>query len=369
MPPLKKSINAYLHRAGVLFMEILATQMLSRMIINRYVRLDRSPEGRPTADIFSLHSEKLPELIAGQYLIKVIDIAIDPALVGRLRQESNYAETVEPGSVMHAYCVGRVVASKNQRFEMGSLLYGQFNMQQYMIADDSTLAMPVTSSVEPSSLHLGVLGTTGATAYFALQDICQPKEGECLVVSSAASSVGATVGQLGKLAGCRTIGIVSTDEKARFAREHYGYDEVISYRDKSVEQLAEQLAKVCPDGVDMYYDNTSGDISEALLDLYNDHARIAVVGRMGLSHLNDTRLDSGRRDNSVLLSKRIKKQGFVVLDYLARLPEAVTHLKRLIDEGSLSVVEDVVEGIENAPAAFMRVVDGVNSGKQVVRLG
>ncbi|NIB43532.1 NADP-dependent oxidoreductase [Pseudomaricurvus alkylphenolicus] len=338
------------------------------MVINRFVRLDRQPVGAPSAELFSLHSEGMPELAKGQYLIKNQYIAMDPALVGRLRAENNYADQVEPGSVMHAYCVGRVMASRNERFELGQMLYGQFDMQQYKLADDTTLSIPVDDGVDPSSLYLGVLGTTGATAYFALQELCEPKAGECIVVSSAASSVGATAGQLAKRAGCRTVGIVSSQAKADHVKSAYGYDDVVCYRGKTVQELSEALSAVCPSGIDMYFDNTSGDISEALLDLYNDHARIAVVGRMGLSHLENTCQDSGRRDNSVILSKRIKKQGFVVLDYLHRMSEALSCLKELVQAGELTVEEDIMEGIDNAPKAFMRMIKGENLGKQLVKI-
>ena len=340
-------------------------------INNKYIRLDKRPDGLPTSDIFSVQNQILPELTKGQFLIKNLYIAIDPALIGRIRDENNYAERVDLGNTMHAYCVGEVVQSRNDNFPTGQKVYGRFDMQEYKIADESVFCMPV-QSVAPDnsglSLYLGVLGITGATAHFGFYDICQPKKGECAVVSSAASSVGSVVGQLAKQAGCHTVGIVSTDEKARQAEADFGYDKVVSYRGKSTEQLAREVAEACPDGIDMYYDNTSGDISEALLDLYNDHARIAVVGRMGLSHLADTRQDQGRRDNSIILSKRLTKKGFVVVDYLHRFPEAVLHLKELLERGELTFKEDVLEGIDTLPEAFMRVVEGRNSGKQLVKL-
>lgn len=337
------------------------------MKINKNIRLDRYPEGLPTSDIFSISNNKVPDISAGQYLIKNLFIAIDPALVGRLRNENNYAEQVQIGEVMHAYCVGEVIESKNSAFSKGQKVYGQFGMQEYKISDENTVCFPV-KDIPKLSYYLGVLGTTGATAYFALNEICQPKKDECLVVSSAASSVGSIAGQLGKIHGCRTIGIVSTEEKAKWAKKEYGYDEVISYRNKSICEIEHDISLACPTGVDMYFDNTSGNISEALLNLYNDHARIAVVGRMGLSHLNDTTQDIGRRDNSIILSKRIKKQGFVVLDYIQRFTESAHELYSLISKGELIIKEDILEGVENLPTAFMNVVQGKNQGKQIVKL-
>ena len=268
---------------------------------------------------------------------------------------------------MHAYAVGEVVESKNDAFPVGQKVYGQFGMQEYKLADASSMSFPV-DDIPKLSYYLGVLGTTGATAYFALNEICQPQKDQCLVISSAASSVGSIAGQLGKQAGCRTVGIVSTEEKAEWAKKEYGYDEVISYRGKSIDQLEQDLAAACPNGIDMYFDNTSGDISEALLNLYNDHARIAVVGRMALSHLQDSTQDTGKRDNSIILSRRIKKQGFVVIDYLNRFQESAKALYTLIAQGELIVKEDVLEGVEALPTAFMKVVEGTNEGKQIVKL-
>ncbi|MEM1110266.1 MAG: NADP-dependent oxidoreductase [Pseudomonadota bacterium] len=338
------------------------------MHINRFVRLDKRSSGLPTLDQFSLNSETISGPGEGEYIVRNHFIACDPALIGRLRSESNYAESVEPGEVMHAYCVGEVIESHLSDVPEGQMLYGRFDMQQYCLANADTFAFPIDVSLAPAQWYLGVLGTTGATAYFALNEICEPVAGQCLVVSSAASSVGSIAGQLGKQQGCHVVGIVSTPEKASAACRDYGYDAVVSYRDKSTPELGKALAEQCPAGVDMYFDNTSGDISEALLELYNEHARVAVVGRMALSHLEDTSLDTGRRDNSVLLAKRIRKQGFVVRDFFDRMPEAVSALSKLVKSGELVVKEDVLNGIERAPEAFMRVVSGSNTGKQLVRL-
>jgi NADPH-dependent curcumin reductase CurA len=228
--------------------------------------------------------------------------------------------------------------------------------------------MPIDPELAPPSWYLGVIGTTGATAWLSFNDICAPQAGETLVISSAGSSVGTVVAQLAREAGCRVVGIVSTGDKAQRVQQEWGYDAVVSYRGKSVDELARDLAAACPDGVDMYYDNTSGDISEALLDLYNVGARIAVIGRMGISHLSDTRLDVGRRDNNVILSKRIRKQGFVLLDHRERMIEALLGLAELIKQGRLQVKEDVLQGIDQVPAAFFRMLRGENDGKQLVRL-
>ena len=210
------------------------------------------------------------------------------------------------------------------KVKVGDVLLGRFDMQEYALCDDAITYSKVNVGLAEASWYLGTVGVTGATAYFGLLEIGQPKVGETVVVSSGASSVGSTVAQLAKMKGCRTVGIVSTDDKAERTRARYGYDAVLSYRGKSVEALTTELGAVCPNGIDIYFDNTGGDISEALLDLYNDFARIVVCGRVAISHLADTHLDRGRRDHNVMLTKRIRKQGFVLLDYRVRMPEALS---------------------------------------------
>jgi len=241
-------------------------------------------------------------------------------------------------------------------------------MQEYAVASAENAGMSVDPHLVPASWYLGVMGVTGATAYLSFSDICAPVTGETMVISSAGSSVGTVVAQLAQEAGCRVVGIVSTDDKAQAVQSEWGYDAVVSYRGKSIAALARDVAGACPNGIDVYYDNTSGDISEALLDLYNVGARIAVVGRMGISHLPDTRDDVGRRDNNVILSRRIRKQGFVIFDHYHRMREATLALGALMKEGRLRAKEDVMDGIDSVPAAFTRMLRGESNGKQLVRL-
>ncbi len=336
--------------------------------VNRQILFVKRPVGAPTEDIFELVEAPMPVPGDGEFVLRNQYIAMDPALVSRMRDEDNYAESATPGAAMHAYAVAEVVASNSEAAPVGQMRFGRFDMQEYMLADVTTGGFPIDTSIAPASWYLGVLGTTGVTAYLSFFDICAPQSGETLVISSAGSSVGSIVAQLAKDAGCRVVGIVSTDEKAARVKSDYGYDAVVSYRGKSPEALAGDLATVCPDGVDMYYDNTSGDISEALLDLYNINARIAVIGRMGISHLSDTREDVGRRDNNVILAKRIRKQGWVLLDHLDRMIEAMLALIELAKADKVTVKEDIMHGIEAVPAAFFRMLRGENDGKQLVQL-
>ncbi len=336
--------------------------------VNRQVIFKQRPTGAPTEDIFRFAEEAVPEPGENQYVVRNHFVSMDPALVSRMRNEDNYTESATPGEVMHAYCVGEVIASNWEGAPVGQMRFGRFDMQEFSLGGPESGGFPVDTDLAPASWYLGVMGTTGATAWLSFFDICQPKEGETLVISSAGSAVGTVVAQLAKDAGCRVVGIVSTDDKAARVQEEWGYDAVLSYRGKSVQELAADLAAACPNGVDMYYDNTSGDISEALLDLYNVGARIAVIGRMGISHLSDTKQDVGRRDNNVILSKRIRKQGFVLFDHADRMIEALLALADLLKQGKLNAKEDVMQGIEQVPAAFFRMLRGENDGKQLVRL-
>jgi NADPH-dependent curcumin reductase CurA len=336
---------------------------------NRLIRFIKRPEGGPpTPDVFSLESETMAGLAAGQFLLRNNYLSMDPALVSRMRDEDNYTDKVEPGEVMHCYGIGQVIASKNSAVQIGEVRFGRVDMQEFTLSSAAQDFTPLNLGLAEASWYLSAVGITGATAYLSLFSICKPKSGETVLISSGGSSVGTLVAQLCQNIGCLTVAIVSTDEKAARVKADWGYAEAISYRGKSIEELSADVLAACPDGVDVYYDNTSGDISEAVLDNYNDYARIAVIGRMAISHLTDTRLDVGRRENNAILSKRLLKQGFVLLDHRDKLRGAFMLMARWVREGKLRLKEDVVDGIEKSPEAFFRVLEGVSDGKQLVRL-
>lgn len=335
---------------------------------NKAVQFVKRPHGTPTPEVFKLIDLPVPRLNSNEFLVKNLYLSMDPALVGRMRAESNYADSVNPGEVMHAYGIGQVVASCHPKVKVGEVRLGRFDMQQYSLQSDPSASRQINLGLADLTWYLGPVGITGATAYFGLLDIAKPKAGETLVVSAGASSVGSIVAQLAKMHGCKTVAIVSSDDKAQQAIADFGYDAAVSYRNKSVAELATALRSACPAGVDIYFDNTSGDISEALLDLYNDFARIVVCGRLGISHLSDTRHDTGRRDNNIILSKRVRKQGFVLLDYQHRMMEAVLQLAAWVKQGKLKIKLDTLDGIENTSTAFFRMLSGQNTGKQLVHL-
>jgi len=335
---------------------------------NSVIRLVKRPEGKPTAEVFQLDQEPMAELKPGEYRMRNLCLSMDPALVGRMRDEDNYVGKVNLGEVMHAYGVGQVIESNHPKVKVGGVRLGQVNMQEYAVFSDVDACKEINLGLADLNQYLGAVGITGATAYFALQDIGQPKAGETVLISSGGSSVGSIAAQIANNLGCITVAIVSTEEKAQQVKQDFGFTAAVSYRGKSIEELTNDIKQACPQGVDVYFDNTSGDISEAALDNLNLHGRIVVVGRLAISHLSDTRLDTGRRYHNTMLTNRIKKQGFVVLDYQDRMRGAFIRLARWIKEGKITGKEDVMQGIGNVPDAFFRMLDGKSSGKQLVKL-
>ncbi|MEH6345651.1 MAG: NADP-dependent oxidoreductase [Bermanella sp.] len=335
---------------------------------NNLVRFVKRPDGRPTPEVFKVEKEPLRPLKSGEYLMRNAYLSMDPALVGRMRDEDNYVEKVNPGDVMQAYGIGQVLESNNPKVKVGSVRLGRIDMQEYSIFSDEEACKEINLGLATPSSYLGAMGVNGSTAYFALKEICEPKAGETVLVSAGGSAVGSVAAQIAKNMGCKTVGIVSTDAKTKDIIRDYGFDAAVSYRDKSTEELTQDIKKACPQGVDVYFDNTSGDISEAVLDTLNENARVAVVGRLGISHLVDTKQDIGRRDHNIMLTKRVKRQGLVILDYQDRLRGAMIMLARWIKEGRIKGKEDIMHGIEQTPDAFFRMLAGQNQGKQLVKL-
>ncbi len=335
---------------------------------NKGVRFVKRPLDKPDVSVFAMQEEALNPIGQGQYLMRNIYLSMDPALVGRMRDEDNYADKVNLGDTMHAYGIAQVIQSKNEAVKVGEIRLGRIDMQEYSIMSDASASTVINLGLADANWYLSAVGITGATAYFALNEIGKPKVGETVLVSSGGSSVGSLAGQIAKQMGCITVAIVSTDEKAKQVKQDFSYDQAVSYRGKSIDQLSADIQKACPQGVDVYFDNTSGDISEAVLDQLNENARVAVVGRLAISHLANTRDDVGRRDHNILLTKRVKKQGFVILDYQDRMKGALIRLARWVKEGQITGLEDRMQGIESVPDAFFKMLDGKSAGKQIVQL-
>lgn len=331
--------------------------------VNRQVLLKARPDGIPQAEHFALAEAPVPAPGAGQILVRNLYLSVEPAMRGWVSAAANYSEPVPVGGVMRAFAAGRVEASRHPGFRPGELVTGLFGWQDYAAVDAAAVQRKVTETDLPLSASLGVLGLNGITAYFGLLEIGQPKAGETVVVSTAAGSVGSCVGQIAKIKGCRTVGIAGGPEKTRVCREAFGYDAAIDYRQDG---LAAALAAACPDGVDVYYDNTAGPISDAVYATLRAGARVVVCGTASVASWDPVPL--GPRVERHLLVKRARMQGFVIFDYAARYDEARTALVDWVRSGKIRYREDILDGIEHAPGAIAGLYRGENLGKLLIRI-
>ncbi|WP_445357891.1 NADP-dependent oxidoreductase [Microbulbifer sp. ANSA002] len=334
---------------------------------NRRVVLASRPEGAPSEDNFSIEELGVPEPARGEVLLRTVFLSLDPYMRGRMSDAKSYAEPVSLGGVMVGGTVSRVLVSHLDDFEEGDWVLGYCGWQDYAISDGEGLVNLGKNPSHPS-YALGVLGMPGITAYYGLLEIGQPKAGDTLVVAAATGPVGSTVGQIGKIQGCRVVGIAGGAEKCRYAVEELGFDICLNHR---AEEFPEQLEEACPDGVDVYFENVGGDVFDAVLPLLNDFARVPVCGLV--AHYNATSLPEGPDRLSLLmreiLTKRLKIQGFIIFDQYERFSDFIIGLSHWVGEGRIKYREDLVEGLEKAPRALMGLLRGENFGKVVVRLG
>jgi len=328
--------------------------------VNRRVTLAARPVGAPQESDFALDEAPVPEPRPGEVLVRAHYLSVDPYQRGRMSEARSYAKPVELGEVMTAQAVGEVVESNDARFVVGDHVVGQLGWQEYAVARGGTLRQVPDGIPLQWSLH--VLGTNGLTAYFGLFDVGRPQPGDMVVVSAAAGAVGQVVGQLAKIAGCSAVGIAGGPDKVRELTETFGYDAGVDYK---TDDFGATLKKACPDGVDVYFDNVGGGVSSAVFGRLNVGARIAVCGQ--ISQYNLERPEPTFHPG-LLIVYRARMQGFLVTDYASRFGEAVPRLARWLVEGTIRHTEDVVEGIENAPAAFLRMLKGENRGKQLVKV-
>ena len=332
--------------------------------VNRQVRLRARPSAIPESRHFEIAAAPLPELHEGQLLLRNLYLSVDPAMRGWVSPVANYAKPVEVGEVMRSRAVGEVVASRHPDYREGEQLVGWFGWQEYAVSDGAGIIRRVCEKDIPLSASLGVLGMNGLTAYFGLLDIGAPKPGETVVVSTAAGAVGSAVGQIAKIKGCRVVGIAGGPKKTRLCREEFGYDAAIDY--KAADSLDAALAAACPKGVDIYFDNTSGRISDAVLRHINKNARLIICGTASVASWDPW--PSGPRVERHLLVKTARMQGFLVFDYEHRTEEAVPVLAAWVREGKLRYREDILEGLEQAPGAIAGLYRGENLGKRLIKL-
>jgi NADPH-dependent curcumin reductase CurA len=336
-------------------------------IINRRIVLASRPVGAPQPSDFRLEQSTLAAPAAGQLLLRTLYLSLDPYMRGRMSDAPSYAAPVALGEVMVGGTVSRVEASQHPDFKAGELVLGQSGWQSHALSDGKGLTKLDPAITQPS-LALGVLGMPGFTATMGLLDIGQPKAGETVVVAAASGAVGAVVGQIAKLKGCRVVGIAGGADKCRYVTEELGFDDAIDHRHAD---FAQRLAASCPRGIDVYFESVGGAVFDAVLPLLNAKARIPVCGL--IAHYNDTALPPGPDRlgllTRTLLTKRIKMQGFIIFDdYADRYGEFAAQMSAWLKQGKIKYREDLVDGLENAPQALIGLLEGKNFGKLVVRV-
>ncbi len=342
---------------------------------NKEIRFASRPAGMPTLDNFQIVEADVPKPNDGEVLVRTLYISVDPYLRGRMREGRSYVPPFEVGQVITSGIVGEVAESRSPVFQPGDVVTGMLGWRLYNVVKPGELRK-VDPRIAPVTTPLGVLGMPGLTAYFGLLDIGQPKQGEIVVVSGAAGAVGLTVCQIAKIKGCRAVGIAGSDEKNRYLREELGVDATINYRTvqkpdrqegiSNAGGMLHALKEACPKGIDVYFDNVGGEISDAVLPLLNHGARIVICGQISLYNLD--KADVGPRPHPYLLVNSALMKGFIVSDYAARFSEGVTQLAQWLAEGKLKYAETVVKGFENTPRAFIGLFAGENLGKQIVKV-
>jgi len=329
--------------------------------VNRRVVLRRRPEGRPGPECFELVTEPRPTPADGEALVEVAYLSIDPTIRGWMAYDT-YLPAIGIGEVIRSGGAGRVVASRNPGYPEGALVFAMTGWQDYALVGPTNPATVLPEGVELTDA-LSVYGVTGITAYVGLLDIGRPRAGETVLVSGAAGATGSVAGQLAKIHGCRVVGIAGTAEKCRWLLEDLGFDGAINYR---TEDVSRRIGELCPEGVDVFFDNVGGPILEAALDHLALRARVVLCG--SISGYNDTEPRPGPRNLFQLTVRRARMEGFIVLDHLDRFGEAALALAGWVAEGRIRHRVDVVDGLERAPEALNRLFDGTNTGKQLVRV-
>ena len=341
--------------------------MSDAMTLNQRIVLASRPVGAPTPENFRMERVALPDLAEGQVLLKTLYLSLDPYMRGRMSDAPSYAAPVAIGEVMTGGAVSRVERSLNPKFHEGDLVVGATGWQSHSISDGRAL-IPVPSGLPSPSMALGVLGMPGMTAYMGLMDIGQPKEGETLVVAAASGAVGSVVGQVARIKGLKVVGVAGGADKCRYVVDELGFDACIDHKSAD---FAEQLAQACGAGIDIYFENVGGKVFDAVLPLLNPKARVPVCGLIAQYNAHEAPPGPDRMPllQRTLLTKRVRMQGFIVFDdYGDRHSEFAKAMAPWVREGKVKFREDVVEGLEQAPEAFIGLLEGRNFGKLVVRV-
>ena len=330
---------------------------------NKQIILASRPTGMPAMDNFATVNAEVPQPKDGEVLVRTRYLSVDPYMRGRMNDGKSYVAPFAVNEVINGGVVGEVIESRSADFKPGDIVTGQLGWQLYSVARAKELRK-VDPNLAPVTTALGVLGMPGLTAYFGLVDIGKPREGETVVVSGAAGAVGMTVCQVAKIKGCRVIGIAGSDEKNEYLERELWVDRTINY--KTAVDMKQALKDACPNGVDIYFDNVGGAVSDAVLPFINQASRVVICGQISLYNLD--RADVGPRPQPYLLVKSALMQGFIITDYASRFAEGVKQLGQWVQEGKMKYAENIVDGFENTPNAFLGLFSGENLGKQLVRV-
>ncbi|MQB40440.1 NADP-dependent oxidoreductase [Rhizobium sp. ICMP 5592] len=340
--------------------------MASQPVSTRIVLASR-PSGTPTAANFRLEQEPVRDLAEGEVLLQILYLSLDPYMRGRMDDAKSYAKPVDIGGVMEGGTVARVARSRNTAFNPGDIVLSHSGWQSYAISDGTALRK-LDPEVAPITTALGILGMTGFTAYSGLRNIGKPKAGETLVVAAASGAVGSAVGQMAKIFGARVVGIAGGPEKCDYIRDELGFDAVVDHHSSD---FPAQLADACPKGVDVYFENVGGHVWSAVFPLLNDFARVPVCGL--IAHYNEGSAVSSGQDQlpavmRAILRKSLTIRGFIQREFADQRPDFYREAGTWISEGRLKYKEDIVDGLENAPEAFLGLLEGRNFGKLIVRV-
>jgi NADPH-dependent curcumin reductase CurA len=331
---------------------------------NQQILFAARPEEWPAPETFEIVETPMPEQGEGEILVRNVALSLDPYMRGRMRERKSYTAGFELGKVLQGGVVGEVIATKNnQRFAVGDYVSGLLGWEQFSVASGKGM-LKIDLDAAPLSAHLGVLGMPGFTAYVGLLDIGQPKAGETVYVSAAASTVGSAVGQIAKLKGCHVVGSAGSDEKVEACLKRFGYDACFNY--KNADKLHRAIREVCPEGIDVYFENVGGAMFDAALLNINVGARIPLCGMISQYNLA---APEGLKNLGNLLVNRARLQGFIIFDHYHRWADFVTDMSGWLADGSVTYAEHITDGLENAPAAFVDMLRGAHLGKSVVRIG
>ncbi|MDA3943843.1 MAG: NADP-dependent oxidoreductase [Bacteroidetes bacterium] len=331
--------------------------------MNKVISLNKRPVGRPVLDDFKFSSEPIPSPLEGEILLKTLYVSVDPYLRGRMNDSKSYVPSFELNKPIQSGIVAEIISSNNTGFKVGDFVSGNLDWKEYQTSNGNGLNK-LNASASELTPFLGILGMTGLTAYLGLTEIGCPKPGETLVVSGAAGAVGSVVGQIGKILGCKVVGIAGSDEKTKMLLSKFKFDQAINY--KTTPDMQEAIRQACPNGVDIYFDNVGGEISDAVLANINKYARLPVCGAISL--YNETKMPVGPRLQPIILIKSATMRGFIVSDFSGKFPEAIQLLAQWLKEGKLTYAETIVEGFNRIPQAFIDLFEGLNEGKMIVKI-